>query len=41
MTDLIRLMDKLVETNGKIIIPKLEDVQAADDEERYEIQWNL
>jgi len=41
MTDLVRLMDKLVETNGKIIIPTLDDVHAAGEEERYEIQWDL
>jgi hypothetical protein len=42
MTDLIALMSKLVSPDGKILIPGVEEmVEAASDEEKYVLLWQL
>ena len=38
MTDLIALLGKLVASDGRILVPGVDDmVNAADDEEKYEV----
>ena len=38
MTDLIALLGKMVASDGRILVPGVDDmVNAADDEEKYEV----
>ena len=42
MTDLVALLGKLVTSNGTILVPGIDDmVSAADNEERYEYNSHL
>jgi len=42
MTDLIAIMSKLVDAQGRILIPGVDEmVQAADEEEKYVLSFHL
>ena len=42
MTDLIAIMSKLVDSQGKILIPGVDEmVHAADEEEKYVLLFHL